>query len=225
MKSHAVLLITLFFCATAAGQVRDAPPSPPTPTPTPLIKVDLRGQFDGQRYVNEGFGFEVNLPEGWEFQNQEVNEKFAETASQKGKEFNAPPKAAEQSMSRTKILFIAIRPTNTRTNPIVLGMAEDVALAFNIRSARQYIEAMRLITNERSPIIFGDRITDETINGVEFSYVGASARDPNVMADYNIRQRYYVTFKKTTAIAFIITYHSPDELNFALEMLKTVKFK
>lgn len=225
MKFHLTVLTSLLIAVTAIAQTSShQSTSTPTPTTGPKIKVDLTGKFSGQRYVNEGLGLEVTLPDGWQFQDDEVNQKFAEKASERGATMSGGSKAMETSMSHSKILFLAVKPTDSRTNPTILGMAEDVSLAFNVRSPRQYLEIMRLQPFENNPLVFGDRITDEVINNVQFAFLGASARDPMVMAQFNLRQKYYVTLRKHYAIGLVLTYHSPDELESLMEVIRSVKF-
>ena len=206
------------------GQAQRRPTSQPAPSPPPPartgIKIDVKGSFDGQNYTNKPLGLSMILPQGWEPQDTETQRQLAEKVDETVHDRSGGTAAAQASVSRTAILFILVRPTEGRTNPTILGMVEDIALAFNVRTPTQYLMAARAIA-EKSPLVFDNHVTTETINGVEFAWLVAVPKDPSSSA----RQRYYVTLRRNHAISFVVTYHGDDELKSGMEVLHSLKFE
>lgn len=226
-----IALLFIGLCATVSiAQSKRGPstqPPPPRPAPTPTdfkpasVAVDVTGSFTGQEYVSPALGFNLTLPQSWQAEDREVQTRFAERASEKVAENAAGRQpAAQASVARTTLLFVAVKPTDGKTNPIIMAMAEDIALVFSIRTSRQYLEATRSSNAGITALVFDDQITTEKIGGVEFSMLGAS---PTV-ATSPLRQRYYVTLRHNHAIAFVLTFHGDEELRACLEVLNSLKF-
>jgi hypothetical protein len=224
-----VLFLLGLFCHSAMAQARrNQPPPRPVASPSPkpaTVKVDMLGTFDGAVYRNQPLGFRITLPEGWQAQDDEVKKQLAEGASENTADITRDRRAAKDSIARSTLLFVAVRPSDSPTNPTVLCMVEDVALVFNVRTPRQYLQSMRSIIDERAPIIFDDEITVEQISGVEFGVLGARLRDSATKVVSSVRQRYYVTLKRNKAIGFVLTYHDDKELQQCLELIHTFRFQ
>jgi hypothetical protein len=186
------------------------------------VRVDISGGFNGPTYTNNALGFTVTLPLGWQVQDREVHEQFAESATKKTEEITEGKPGAQASVERTKLLFIALKPTDGLTNPSVVAMTEDLTLVFNIRTPRQYLESMRQVA-ANSPLVFDDQITTEKINGVEFGVSGAAPRDTMSAPSPGIRQRYYVILQKNRALGFILTYDGNEQLRACMDMLNSFK--
>jgi len=232
-RNLSIALLFIGLCATiSVAQSKRSPstqPPPPRPAPTSTdlkpatIAVDVTGSFAGQSYTNRALGFGLTLPPGWQAEDREVQNRFAEKVSQKAAENTAGRQpAAQASVARTTLLFVAVKPTDGKTNPIILAMAEDIALVFNIRTSRQYLEATRSSNASMTPLVFDDQITTEKISGVEFGMLAANPKDSTA---YSARQRYYVTLRHNHAIAFVLTFRGNEELQACLEVLNSLKFE
>ena len=224
MKTLFLAAILLTAAASSFAQIKrgSSPPQPvPTPPPIPAngIKVDTKGTFEGSHYSNALLGFTFDLPAGWEAQDSETRAQFAARASEKGLEAVHGGAAAQDSIARTSLLFLLVRPTQTATNPTVMVMSENIALAFNIRTPEQYLMSMRKQVAD-APISFNTYTTNEKINGAEFAWIGATPRNQNL----GIAQRYYVTIRNHNAVGLVMTFHNEAELNACLEVLNAMKF-
>ena len=182
--------------------------------------MDAKGSFDGQVYTNKVLGFSLTVPEGWQFQDPETQTQFAARATERSAEMAQNSAGAKASLNRTKLLFILVRPTMTATNPTIVGMLEDVALAFNVRTPEQYLMAARNAIANNPTLLFDSYTTSEKVNGIDFSWMGAHPKNPSV----NVAQRYYATLQNHQAIGFVMTFHSADELEWCLQVLQGIKF-
>ncbi len=235
ITKNASSLVVLACCASiSVGQARRTqlprgsnPPPPPLPAAV-APRIDVSGKLEGSTYTNAFFGFTLTLPHGWQAQDIEVKKQFTEVVKDKAQEDSVMRQRAYQaSIARTSLLLIAVKPTEERTNPLVISMAEDIGLAFNIRTPRQYAEQLRQLSiiDKNSLLIFEDEVKTERIGGVEFAVVDAVARNPNITPVAKARQSYYLTVRNKYGISFILTYHSPEELQACKEMLASLKFQ
>jgi len=186
--------------------------------------VDATGKLNGSVYTNDALGFTLTLPAGWEAQDREVQQRFAEAVTEKTDEITKGEAGARASVSRSTVFLIAVKPTDDRTNPAVVGMIEDIRLAFSVRTPRQYLENIRA-ASQNTPLIFDDKSSTEQINGVEFGMIGAGPKDPKASPSPTLRQRYYVTLRKNHAVIFILTYDGDTQLQACLEMLNSLKLQ
>jgi len=237
ISCSAIILFMLLACCASASfaQSNRAPaarPSPsPAPPPDPLpatqqtgVRLDVTGKFNGLVYTNSALGFTLTLPPGWQVQDSDVQQQFAEATTKKAAEVKEGRAAAQASLSRTTLLFIVIKPTDQRINPTIIGLAEDIRLAFSTRTVHQYLESMRSISID-SPFVFDANSTTERINGVEFGLLGSTPKEPHAPAMANLRQRYYVIIRRNHALGFILTYDGPEQLQACMEVLNTFKLQ
>ncbi|HVG31999.1 MAG TPA: hypothetical protein VM911_02930 [Pyrinomonadaceae bacterium] len=224
--------MSLCFCAVSATRAQSGRPPAPRPTPSPApppaaakppsLRVDTTGKLNGSVYTNEALGFTLTVPAGWEAQDKEVQQQFADSVSEKSDEILKDTPSTRASVSRTTIFLIAIKPTNEKTNPAVIGMIEDIQLAFSVRTPYQYLENLRAAARN-TQLVFDDKSTTEQINGVEFGLIGARPKDPNASASTTLQQRYYVTMRKKHALVFIVTYDGDKQLQACMELLNSLK--
>lgn len=203
----------------------------PPPAPVDLIArvddppVDVSGKLTGQTYTNDYFGFSLTLPTGWQPQDPEVQKLTGEMIKQKTHEISDEKHraATEASIKRTTLLLLAIKPTEELRNSVLMLMAEDLALAFNVRTPRQYLEIMRKST-EYLPIAYTE-ITSERIGGVDYGVLGQGKPDPQTKALTNITQYFYVAMRKHHALVFVMTPGDPKHLQECKDVLGAVKFQ
>jgi hypothetical protein len=225
MKTLVIVAILLTVTTASYAQTKHGS-SPPQPVPTPPvvpangIKLDAKGVFAGSHYSNALLGLTFDLPAGWELQDSDTGAQFAARATEKGAEAGQGRPAAQASLARTTLLFLLVRPTQTATNPSVVVLSEDIALVFNVRTPEQYLMGMRKQAGA-APLSFDSYTTNEKINGVDFAWMGAVPKNPNLA----LGQRYYVTIRNHHAIGLVMTFHSEAELNACLEVLNALKFK
>lgn len=228
IKKIATILLLLCCCLVSFAQTRrrtrDSLPPRPAPTnQTPATpSVDQNGRFEGQVYTNTALGFSLTLPEGWQPQDTETQRRFAEGAAQRAQQYGGQSPAAQASVKRTSVLMIAVKPTEGITNPSVIIAAEDIALYFNVRTPKQYIEQMRTISRN-TPMVVGENVTTETVGGAMFGVVDVDFLNAPQPGRAVVKQRYYVTIRKNHAIAMILTYHGPEELQACLDVVKSFK--
>lgn len=188
------------------------------------IQVDLTGGFKGQTYANKGLGFRLTLPKEWQVQDIETQKHFGQYAGQKVQDFSKNQAAVQASTERTKLLFLAIKPSEGMIKPNIVGMVEEIPLALNVKTSRQYLESMLSLSNASSPLSFSETIETVKINGVNFSVVSAKLKESSVITTPTLVQRYYVTLHKNYAIAFILTFSGDEPEKPYLEMLNSFKF-
>lgn len=221
-------LCLLLCCASLSvpqsRRAATARPIPPPPPPKPVATEDVSGTLEGSTYTNKFFGFTLTLPDGWQAQDKDVQQQLTRRAREKAKEFKSvDQRAAQSSVPGPTLLLLAIKPTNGATNPIFFAAAENIALAFNIRTPPQYIAQVRRYEKE-SPVVMEDKVTTERVGGVEFAVVGIRPRDPTHAASATVQERYYVTLRKNHAISFVLTYHTPDQMQACLDVLNSLTF-
>ena len=154
-----------------------------------------------------------------------MQQQFAELASRAtGETLKNQPAASQSAVARTTLLLIAVKPTEGKVNPLVVGMTEDISLIFNVRTIEQYMESLRR-AGESTPIRFDEQTTIEELGGIKFGVVGATPRNPETAQSSNVRQHYYITLRKNRALVFILTYDGAEQLQACREILNSLKFQ
>ncbi|HMH41911.1 MAG TPA: hypothetical protein VK557_00385 [Pyrinomonadaceae bacterium] len=219
------IIVAAGAAAICTGQSRQGSPPPPVPAPSPVvttegIKVDVKGSFDGPIYSNKVLGFNVSVPQGWQVQDTETRTEFASRVTEKTNSANAEKPAVKAYLSRTTLLFILVRPTETATNPTIFAMAEDIALAFNVRTPEQYLMSARKV-GDNTPMLFDAYTTSGKINGIDFAWMEAVPKNSAVI----LKQRYYATLRHHHAIGFVMTFHTEQEFQWCMEVMNSIKFE
>jgi hypothetical protein len=99
-------------------------------------------------------------------------------------------------------------------------MAEDIALAFNVRTPEQYLMAARK-AGENTPLLFDTSTTSATINGTDFAWMGAVPKNNALI----LNQRYYATLRHHHALSFVMTFHGEKEFQWCMGVLNSIKFE
>lgn len=237
------MLAVCAFVPTATAQSRRAsvppsaqPVSPPPRAlplgdPKPSPRADVSGKFEGQTYVNKALGLSLVLPDGWQAQDTEVQQQLTNTVSERMKERTqkadpAVQRAVQSSVARSTILLVAVKPSDDKISANMLAIAENIAVMLSVRTPRQYLELARH-TNSigDSPIVLDEEVKNEKIGEVDFAFVNAHLRNPQLAASSTVQQRYYAMMRKNYAVMFVLTYGTPAQLQSCLDVLKSLKLQ
>lgn len=242
-----ICLLALTGCAaittttTAQARRAQAPQSSAQPPPPPrsvllgdpklTSRVDVSGKLEGQTYVNKALGFTLTLPQGWQAQDTDVQQQLVDASRERMQERTqkadpAVQRAVRSSIARSTMLLVAVKPSEDKVTANIMAIAENIAIMLSVRTPRQYLELARH-TNSigDSPIVLEDEIKTEQIGEVDFAFLHAHPRNPQLAASSTVQQRYYAMVRKNYAIMFALTYGTPEQLQSCLEVLKSLKLQ
>lgn len=166
------------------------------------------GTVANNKYTNKFFNIEMDVPAGWDVQDQQQREAMME----EGKEIAA----GDNTMMKAKIKASEINSVNLLTvyqhkvganveyNPSFMLVAENLKNFPNIKSGDQYLDnAKKLLTTSAMKITqIGDKYTKRTINGIDFHTMDVTM-DVN---GFPVYQTYMATVKDGFAIGYIYSY-------------------
>lgn len=203
------------------------PANPPPPRQQAVIGVDETGTFEGRTYANSALGFSLTLPAGWEAQDSDVQKEVLNRSADKVNEMvTTRGSKFDDSINRTKMLLIAVKPTDAAFSPSVTVMVEDIRAAIHVRTPKQYVEQMRklLSLNPNLPIKFVGEPIASSVAGADFSSIEAGPSDPQATVIFG--QQYMVTLRKNRALVFILTYDgSPGQMKECQAVIEALRFQ
>lgn len=221
-----ILLLSLTFAPKSYGQTILGDPKGAQPPPRPIdTKPPDTGRLDGARYVNDFFGFFVEVPQDWvlmdAFTRGDIKRRAKEIIGTEGSEKQEQINA---SIERTTILFGVSKFPPGSTQPFNASfslIAERVPSAV-MRNGADVLRAMqRTFRDARLDVEFQDGIRETKMGGADFAVATARV---NIPAG-SFMQRHYITVRKSFALQFTYTYLDESDLATFDEIMRTVKFQ
>lgn len=184
------------------------------------------GTFEGNNYINEYFGFTMELPQEWHMVTDEEKE-FLLNASGEVISENNEDLAEQIDLSKEKIIYLvwAYKYPLTYTdgyNPSFLCMGENLGL-FNgtiIKTGEDYIEATKKTLDQTGLEYQYDEITTEKIGDKNFDVMEMSLDYQGI----KIYQKYYVTIINKYALVYILSYTTEEQKEELTNILNTASF-
>ncbi|HOQ17450.1 MAG: hypothetical protein GX198_01965 [Epulopiscium sp.] len=182
------------------------------------------GEFQGNTYTNSYFGISMNIPEGWEIQNDETVNELMEAGKEAIAGDNAAKKAALDLAEQKLLTFFMIckYPIGElgKINPNVICQAEKVGSL--VKNESEYLEAIRnqLESASQTPYNFKDIYT-ENLGGEDF-YVLESNID---FGSFVYTQKYYTKIMDKYAFNIVVGYTEEEGKEEISQMLESVIFE
>ena len=189
-------------------------------------KTITMGNQEGNKYTNDYFGLELDVPEGWTIASDEEKKALMQAGQDAIAESNED--LAEQldlAKEKTLNLMFAFKYpfTHQGVNPNVLCMAENLGLlgSVAVKSGKDYL-AMTKTGMEQTgmPYTFGE-VTTEKLGGKDFDTMEATMD----AGEIKITQKYYAAIFDGYALIFINTFFNDEEAAEINAFMDTVKFK
>jgi hypothetical protein len=189
-------------------------------------KTITMGTQDGNKYTNDYFGLELNVPEGWTIASEEEKAALFQASQDVIEEKNKYlAKKMDLSKEQTLNLMFAFKYplTHQGINPSVFCMAENLGLLgkATVKSGKDYLAMVKSSMEQTGmPYTFGDVIT-EKLDNKDFDVMEASIS----AGDIKVTQKYYAAIFDDYALTFIETYSNEEEASDTKSLMDTVIFK
>jgi hypothetical protein len=179
------------------------------------------GRFEGSIYQNDYFGFQLNIPLGWQVEGLAHREKSME----QGRKLIASDSREEQarrdaSVSRTKqLLNLSLYQDEGRQNlraVFVCGAEELVSP--EVSDVQYAASAKNILLTMKNPVSIEKDMYKESVDGIDFTVF------ETLSGDQRVRQKYYVHVMRGYALFFISTYANQEDLATMQALIRSVKF-
>lgn len=166
------------------------------------------GTVANNKYTNKFFNIEMDVPAGWDVQDQEQRDAMMkegqEIAAGDNEMMKAQIKASEINSANLLTVYQHKVGADVEYNPSFMLVAENLKKFPAIKTGDQYLDnAKQLLTSSAMKISkIDDTYTKRDINGIEFHAM-------NVVMDVNgipVYQTYMATVKDGFALGFIYSY-------------------
>ena len=205
----------------------------PTPPPSvPVEELAEKGEFDyghleHNKYVNDFFKFEIQIPEGWAIQNKEQMKNLAKMGQKmvSGDDENmaAAVKASQINSANLLVAYQHELGSMVETNPNIMVVAENVKNFPGIKTGQEYLfQAKKML--ERSQVKYTFQEISESpvsYDGKDFYEMAATLE----VGGQSVTQKFYSTILNGFSFNIITTYFNEDEAENLQEILKTMRFK
>lgn len=183
------------------------------------------GEINGGKYSNQFFGFELQFPEYWSVQDDEMKRKLTNEGSRfiAGDDENLIQQINNAQVSTLNLLTIFEHPIGTPVafNPNFICVVENLNLATpKIKTVSEYFEiAKPLMVN--GGYSFPKPVYKESIGGKE---LGVLMGQVNPMGGIEVYQKYYGVLIKDFVVLFIISYSNSDEEAKVNSIIQSLNF-
>jgi len=166
------------------------------------------GTVANNKYTNKFFDVEMDVPAGWDIQDQEQRDAMMkegqEAAAGDNIVMKARMKASEVNSANLLTVYEHKIGAAVEYNPSFMLVAENLKNFPAIKTGDQYLDnAKKLLTNSAMKITkIDDKYTKRTINGIDF-YTMDVTMD---VESYPVHQKYMATIKDGFALGFIYSY-------------------
>lgn len=177
---------------------------------TPIVKQEGfdYGAVANNKYTNKFFNIEMDVPAGWDVQDQQQRDALMKegqkVAAGDNEMMKAQIKASEINSANLLTVYQHKIGAAVEYNPSFMLVAENLKNFPAIKSGDQYLDnAKKLLTSSAMKIThIDDKYAKKTINGLDFHAM-------NVTMDVNgvpVYQMYMATVKDGFALGFIYSY-------------------
>jgi hypothetical protein len=182
-----------------------------------------QGTIENSVYHNNYFGMSITIPNDWSVLDKEQMELIANMGKQMvGSDSKKIIEATKHQSIKLLALFKHPLGSPVDFNPSFMCMAERVRHLPGINRGRDYhYHSRKLLKSSGINIKFADKIYSETYGGVTFDVMSSEMR----LGDIAILQKQYVTITKGYALAFVVSYSTPEQEKFLGNILNTLTFQ
>lgn len=176
------------------------------------------GYFEGNRYFNEYFDFQITLPKAWSIQDQQTTKYFREMADA----------LTGENKHMTVELFAVFKfmlGSPVDSNPNISCIAENLNFYPGVKTGSDYLfhlkrEKRALYSAARLEYVFPKEIYTENLDGNDFDVLETEL-DLGVI---KVKQLYYAGIVKGYAIGMALSYQTEAEKSELLDVIKTIEF-
>jgi len=182
---------------------------------TPIVEEEGfdYGKVVNNKYSNRFFNIEMDVPAGWNVQDQEQREALMKQGQEAVAGDNAIMKAKLKAseVNSANLLTVYQHEVGAAVdyNANFMLVAENLKNFPSIKSGGQYLDnAKKLIKNSPANISqMDDSYTKKVINGIEFYTMNVTMNVQNIP----IHQMYMATVKDGFALGFIYSYMTKEQ--------------
>jgi len=183
------------------------------------------GHFEGNRYFNEYFGFQINFPKAWSIEDPQANDALYKRGGDfiagENENLKAAFRAAEHISVNLFGVFKFMPGSPVDSNPSIGGIAERLEHAPGIKTGSDYLFHVKNVLSLGSfEFNYPKEIYTENLDGNVF-YVLESNVDYGVVMVNNL---YYVSIVKGYALVILLTYVTEAEKSELLDVIETIAF-
>ena len=183
------------------------------------------GHFEGNRYFNEYFGFQIDFPKAWSIQDQQATDSISELGGDilagENKKMKSALRAAELQTVNLFAVFKFMPGSPVDSNPSILCAAEKLKFAPGIKRGSDYLfHVKKLMSSGSVAYNFPKEFYTENLDGNDFDVLEAEM-DLGVV---KVKQLYYASIVKGYALGIILSYTTEAEKSELLDVIKTMEF-
>jgi hypothetical protein len=185
------------------------------------------GTMAGQTYVNEFFGLELPLPEGWYVQSRADNAQL-EQVEGNVLDFGPADSLGAVPIDRLRVTYLLVAfqhapgtQEDGKFNPGLNLIANYLQPQDSINSATSYLEQVREELLASGMFQGGDNIQALELSGQTFQQMDMSFSFEGM----DIKQRYLVLLLQDYALQLTLSYTSPEEEATLKEVVENLKFQ
>ena len=183
------------------------------------------GHFEGNRYFNEYFGFQINFPKAWSIQDQQafdsLNELGDDLLAGENENLKAVIRASEATSVNLFAVFKFMPGAPVDFNPSILCVAENLELTPGIKRGSDYLfHVKQLMSLSSMEVNYPKEIYTENLDNNAFDVLEIETG----FGGYKVKQLYYVSIVKGYALGIILSYTTEAEKSELLDVIKTMEF-
>lgn len=171
------------------------------------------GTVANNKYTNKFFNIEMDVPAGWDVQDQKEREAIMKEGQKIAAGDNATLKAAIKASEVNSANLLTVYQHKmgaaVEYNPSFMLVAENLKNFPTIKTGAQYLDnAKKLLSSSTMDIThIDDKYTKRNIKGIDFYVMNVTMNVQNIP----IHQLYMTTIKDGFAVGFIYSYMTEDQ--------------
>lgn len=206
MKNKPLYIVTVFILLSFQGN---------------LFAQEILGRVEDEKYINTIFGFELEVVEGWEIQDEQTRQQLMNV----GVDIVAGNKEElkdlmEESVAQNFTLFLQTEKPLGVPGASMIILVENLAAAPHITSGESYLEnAKLLMLSAGLDYEFPKDIYSEEINGTTLYIMEGILNYSGKI----VSQKYYCYVRDGFSHNFILSYPNTESLPALEKSIRTLK--
>jgi len=183
------------------------------------------GYFEGNRYFNEYFGFQINIPKAWSILDQQatdsINERGGDILVGENKNLQAAVRAAELQSVDLFAVYKFMPGAPVDSNPSITCVAEKIQHTPGIKRGSDYLfHVKKLLSSSSVEVNYTKEIYTENLDNNAFDVLETEMD----FGGYKVEQLYYVSIVKEYALVIVLSYLTEAGKSELLDVIKTMEF-